>query len=176
MAAEDRAEIPEVDSKVVVAVPAVKVPDLVKGVPEEVMRRVEPVPALNVAEAVMFRTPSTVVVGVVPPKVAVKVVAPSPMVSPPKTRVPAVPAQEAPVEPIQFVPEAEPKIVVVPAEPWFRVSPEATLIEPELATPVEPTVKALEPMMRLPSKTERLLSAVTATPAVKVPVPLISRL
>ena len=38
MAAEARADIPEVDSKVVVAVPAVKVPDLVKGVADEVMR------------------------------------------------------------------------------------------------------------------------------------------
>ena len=116
MAAEDRADTPEVDSKVVVAVPAVKVPDLVNGVPEEVMRKVEPVPALKVALAVMLNVASTVVVGVVPPKVVVKVVAPSPMVKPPKTRVPAVPAQEAPVEPKQLEPEAEPNMVVVPPE------------------------------------------------------------
>ena len=177
MAAEERADTPETDSKVVVAVPAVNVPDLVNGVPEEVIRKVEPVPAFNVADAVMFKTPSIVVVGVVPPKVVVKAVEASPMVRLPNTTVPTVPPQDAPVvEPMQLAPEADPKIVVVPAAAWLSVSPEATLIEPELATPVEPTIKALVPRYRLPSRTLSSLSAVMATPAVNVPVPLISRL
>lgn len=89
------------------------------GVPEEVKRIVEPLPASKVALAVMLKVESIVVVGLVPPKVVVKVVALSPMVRLPNTKVPAVPAQEEPMEPKQFEPEAELKIVVVPLE--FKV-------------------------------------------------------
>lgn len=146
------------------------------GVPEEVSRMVEPVPAFNVALAVIVKVESMVVVGFVPPKVVVKVVALSPMVSEPNTRVPAVPAQDAPLLPKQFEPEAEDLIVVVPPLAWFRVWPDATLIEPELATPVEPTMSALLPMTSEPERTHKSLSVVTATPAAKFPVPLISKL
>ena len=158
-----------------VEVLGVRLPFFTKTFPE-FFRLTVPEPASNVALAVIDRAVSTVVVGLVPPKVVVKVVAASPMVRVPKTNVPAVPAQEAPLEPMQLEPEAEDLIVVVPPADWFKVWDDQTLIEPELVTEVEPTVKALLPMTRLPDLTLSSLVASTATPAVNVPVPLTLRL
>lgn len=152
----------------------VNVPFTTSGVPE-LVRVVVALPAFKVALAVTVKTLSTVVV-VVPPKVVVKTVAASPMDKLPKTRVPAVPAQDAPFEPMQLEPEAELFMVVVPALPWLSVWPEATLTEPELALEVEPTVRAFEPTRSVPDLTLSSLAASIATPAVKLPVPLILRL
>ena len=154
----------------------VKVPVLRKLTPEGPLRFTVPDPAANVALSLILKILSTVVVGLVPPKVVVKAVEPSPMVRPPKTRVPAVPAQEAPFEPMQLLPEAEDRMVVVPPEDWFKVWEEATLMFPELALAVLPTVRALEPRLKVPDLTFRSFLASTATPAVKLPVPLIFRL
>lgn len=154
-------------------------PETEKGVPEPlrlIARFVPPLPPLKVALAVMERVVSTVAVGVpaLAPKVVVKVVAASPIVKVPNTNVPAVPAQEAPLEPMQFAPPPLLLMVVVPLE--LKVWLEATLIDPELATEVEPTVKALLPISKEPEVTVSSLVASTATPAVNVPVPLMVRL
>lgn len=93
----------------------VSVPFFTNTLPE-FFRFTVPEPASNVAFAVMLKAVSTVVVGFVPPNVVVKAVAASPMVREPNTKVPAVPAHEAPFEPRQLEPEAEPNIVVVPPD------------------------------------------------------------
>lgn len=126
-------------------------------------------PAVNVALAKIDKVFATVIDGVVPPNVVVNVVVPSPMVRPPRVIVPTVPTHDAPLEPIQFAPAALLNIVVVEPEVCVKLCPLATLILPELAAPVEPTVKVFAAMANVPAVTVRFSSATIAAWAVYVP-------
>ena len=149
-----------------VEVEGVKVPPKVNGVPVA-DRVIVPLPASRVAFAVIFKVPAIVIAGEVPPKVVVTVVEPSPIVRLKSERVPAVPAHEAPLEPMQFAPEAELNIVVVAEEDWVNDWLAATLILPESVLDVLPTVKLFPAIAKVPAVMVRLFFASAATPAVK---------
>jgi len=150
-----------------VLVPQRKLPDLVIGVPAPERVIVEAVPALKVALAVMLRRVEMVILGVVPPKAVVMVVAPSPMANVDRVNVPTVPVQPGKLVPPRqlAVLDAELLIVTVPLD--VKECPEATLSWPESVTPVEPTIKALAAMASVPAVTVTLFLAVAATLALK---------
>jgi len=136
-------------------------------------------PLLRVALVVTVNTVATVtVVPLLPlsPSTVEKVVEPLPMVRFPKVMVPEVPEQEAALAPIQLLPEVLESTGVVPPEDWVKVWDAATLIFPELALALLPTVKLLPAMAKVPPETTKSCLASTSNVALNVPVPLMVKL